>query len=149
MTINSGTLVAATIKPYDSQDTYATHESKYGMGGWHEVTTIIERDAIPQERRSIGMAVYVQDDDTIYILKGGTGNNNWKALNTGESSTTYTHTQGIASQTWLIVHNMNKKPSITIVDSADSIVEGEVQYVDENRALVTFKSAFKGKAYCN
>jgi hypothetical protein len=149
MTKIPGTNIAASIVPFDTLDTYATHQSKYGQGGWHEVTDLIERDNIPQERRSIGMAVYVQEDDTIYLLKDGTSNNHWKALNTGGTSTTYTHTQGIASQTWLIIHNLGKKPSITIVDSADSVVEGEIQYVDENRALVTFKSAFKGKAYCN
>jgi len=144
-----GTNIAATIVPFDSQDTYATHDSTYGKGGWKQVTDLVERNAIPQERRSVGMAVYVEETDTIYLLKNGTSNNNWKAINTGSSSSTYVHDQGIAANVWLINHDMGKKPSITIVNSAESVVEGDVQYIDENRALVSFKNAFKGKAYCN
>ena len=143
-----GTQIAASIVPFDSEDTYATHEDTYGKGGWHSVVDITERDSIPQERRKIGMAVYVQDVDQIYILKGGTGNLNWKVLPISGSAA-YTHEQTIPANVWLIDHDLNKKPSITLVDTDENVIEGDVQYIDENRALVTFNKAFKGKAYCN
>lgn len=63
--------------------------------------------------------------------------------------TNYVHEQGIASDTWIINHNLNKKPSITIVDSADNVVEGAERYIDENTIEVRFNGAFKGKAYLN
>lgn len=63
--------------------------------------------------------------------------------------TTYTHEQAIASDLWVINHNLNKKPSITIVDSADNVVEGAEKYIDENTVEIRFNGAFKGKAYLN
>lgn len=57
--------------------------------------------------------------------------------------------QGIASDTWIIEHNLGKKPSIMIVDSADNVVEGAERYIDENTIEVRFNGAFKGKAYLN
>ena len=54
-----GTNVAALIVPFTDQDSYATHDAKYGKGGFRSVQTIAERDAIPAERKEIGMVVYV------------------------------------------------------------------------------------------
>ena len=65
------------------------------------------------------------------------------------TSTTYVHEQGIASDTWVINHNLNKRPSITIVDSADNVVEGAEKYIDNNTIEIYFNGAFKGKAYLN
>lgn len=144
-----GTQIAASIVPFDNEDTYATHEDTYGKGGWKSVVDITERNAIPQERRKIGMAVYVQEDGQIYVLKDGTSNLNWVTLNTGSSSQSYVHNQGIASSIWLITHNMGKFPAVTIVDSAENQVIGDIEYIDQNRVMVTFTGAFKGKAYCN
>jgi len=64
-----GTVVAATLVPTDSNDTFATHDSHYGKGGWREVATIQDRDAIPSQRRRAGMLVYVITDTTEYILE--------------------------------------------------------------------------------
>lgn len=64
-------------------------------------------------------------------------------------SSTYIHDQGIASNTWVINHNLDKKPSITIVDSADNVIEGKETYIDENTIQIEFNSIFKGKAYLN
>jgi len=144
-----GTNIASSVVPFDSEDTYATHEDTYGKGGWRSVLDLTERDAIPQERRKIGMAVYVQTDGQIYVLKDGTSNLNWVILTSGSSSQSYIHTQGIASNVWLITHNMNKFPAVTVVDSAENQVIGDIEYIDENRVMVTFTGAFKGKAYCN
>lgn len=63
--------------------------------------------------------------------------------------THYTHEQAIASDIWVINHNLNKRPSITIVDSADNVVEGAEKYIDENTVEIRFNGAFKGKAYLN
>ena len=46
-------------------------------------------------------------------------------------------------------HNLNKYPSITVVDSAGSCVVGEVDYKDMNTLTVTFSGAFSGKAFLN
>jgi len=67
----------------------------------------------------------------------------------GESLTSFTYNQSVATELWIINHNMGKKPSVTVVDSANTYVVGEVTYLDNNSLTVGFKSAFKGKAHLN
>lgn len=57
------------------------------------------------------------------------------------------HTQGSASSSWTINHNLGFYPNVTVVDSGGSIVEGEISYTNSNSLTVTFSSAFSGKAY--
>ena len=62
---------------------------------------------------------------------------------------TYVHTQGTPSATWSVLHNMNKYPSVTIVDSAQNVVIGDVEYNTLNACTITFAAAFSGYAYFN
>jgi len=62
---------------------------------------------------------------------------------------TFIYEQGIASDNWYIVHNLNKYPSVTVVDSAGNEIICSVQYVDLNICICTFNAPFKGKAYLN
>lgn len=61
----------------------------------------------------------------------------------------YVHTQGSASSTWTITHNLDKYPSIVIVDNDDDVVIGEINYQDKNTIIVYFTAAFAGKAFLN
>lgn len=67
----------------------------------------------------------------------------------GEKLGSFTHNQTTAATEWTITHNMGKNPSVTIVDSANTYVVGEVDYINDNSLRVSFKNAFKGKAYLN
>lgn len=62
---------------------------------------------------------------------------------------TYIHDQGVASSEWVINHNLNKFPSVTVVDSADNEIIASVKYQSANTCIVTMSSPFKGKAYLN
>jgi hypothetical protein len=61
----------------------------------------------------------------------------------------YLHDQQVASDTWTVAHNMNKYPSINIVDTANDIIMGEVRYNSLNQLTITFTAAVSGKAYLN
>ena len=61
----------------------------------------------------------------------------------------FNFTQGSAAQTWTIAHNLSKFPSVSVVDSGLTQVEGEVEYTDNNNLTITFSSAFSGSAYIN
>lgn len=61
----------------------------------------------------------------------------------------YTHIQRVASDVWTVKHNLNKYPSITVVDSAETVVIGDAEYLDLNTVRLTFIGAFAGKAYFN
>jgi len=67
---------------------------------------------------------------------------------------TYTHNQSSTSNTWTVTHNLHRFPSVTVVDSADTIVQGTVVYNSNKQLTITFFSggsalAFQGKAYLN
>jgi len=59
----------------------------------------------------------------------------------------YTHTQASANTTWAIVHDLGGKPSVTIVDTSDTHVVGDVTYNSETSITVSFTAAFSGYAY--
>lgn len=62
---------------------------------------------------------------------------------------TYVHTQGSASSSWTITHNLGRRPSVTIVDSGGNVQIGEVLYTSDNEITVSFAAAFGGYAYLN
>lgn len=62
---------------------------------------------------------------------------------------TYIYEQALPSDTWVINHNLNARPSITVVDSAGDTVIGSETYNDDNTVTITFASAFSGSAYLN
>lgn len=59
----------------------------------------------------------------------------------------YVHTQASASVLWDITHNLRFYPNVTVVDSGDNLVVGDVNYLSINRLQVTFAHSFGGKAY--
>lgn len=65
-----GTNVAALIVPFTDQDPYATHDAKYGKGGFRSVDTIAERNAITTERKTTGMIVHVNESQLNYRWTG-------------------------------------------------------------------------------
>jgi hypothetical protein len=84
----AGTNIPSSILPYSSDDTYPTHIDTFGKGGYRTVATSTDRDAIPADRRSEGMLVYVIGDGLVYQLKGGTTNDKWQilTLNSGNNN---------------------------------------------------------------
>jgi hypothetical protein len=62
---------------------------------------------------------------------------------------TYVHVQAQASSSWVIVHGLSTFPSVTVVDSAGTVVVGNVRYDSEDQVTVLFSAAFGGKAYLN
>lgn len=66
-----------------------------------------------------------------------------------ETDKYYEHNQALALATWNINHNLNKNPSVTVIDTGDNQVIGDIVYVDDNNLTINFSSAFSGKAYLN
>lgn len=60
-----------------------------------------------------------------------------------------THKQAQAAKVWTVAHNLGKRPAVTVVDSAGTVVIGEVDYLDDNTVRLTFCAAFSGTAYFN
>jgi len=62
---------------------------------------------------------------------------------------TFPFTQLTPSKIWCINHNLNKIPSVTVMDSAGTVVYGDVTNPDKNNTVIEFCSAFSGKASLN
>lgn len=107
MSAIKGTNVLAPVVPFDTTDTHASHEARYGKGGYRSVQDNAERDAIPALRREAGMLVAV-------IATGKT----WKL---GEDLTTWTEfTSGVSS--W---SDLQGKPS-TFTPSAHTHTTSDI-----------------------
>lgn len=63
-----------------------------------------------------------------------------------ELSTTYIFNQNMPNTIWDINHNLNKYPSVMVVDSAGTEVLGEVIFTSLNSLQLSFNSAFSGIA---
>lgn len=60
----------------------------------------------------------------------------------------YIHTQAVASTTWIIDHDLNGYPQVTIFEPATGdIVEGDPIYISSNQLSVIFSSPISGTAY--
>jgi hypothetical protein len=51
--------------------------------------------------------------------------------------------------TWTINHNLNKFPSVSVVNTNNILMYGDTTYVDEDNLIITFSAGFSGKAYLN
>lgn len=61
----------------------------------------------------------------------------------------FEYTQPTPSDTWVITHNLNKRPSVTVLTSAGDEVEGAVTVNSLNQITITFCAAFSGSAILN
>lgn len=59
----------------------------------------------------------------------------------------YIHNQLVVASVWSITHNLGFYPSVTIVDSGETQVIGDVTYINNNQLEVSFSVGFSGKAY--
>jgi hypothetical protein len=59
----------------------------------------------------------------------------------------FIYNQGSPATVWTIVHNLGFRPQVSVVDSANIVVEGDYSYPDANTMVLTFSSAFSGVAY--
>jgi hypothetical protein len=88
-----------------------------------------------------GMLVFDKTANNLYVWVG----DGWQIA----AREHYTHTQSQSASIWVVQHNLNKKPAVSIVDTGDNEVEGDILYNDNNTLTLTFSAPFSGKAYCN
>jgi hypothetical protein len=69
------------------------------------------------------------------------------SLGTGNLTKRYTHTQNSPSTTWTITHALGGKPQVTVVDTGDNVVHGDVQYLSSTQIICSFSAPFSGLAY--
>lgn len=70
-------------------------------------------------------------------------------IQTVTSSANYTHNQSQPLNIWYVQHNLDKYPSVSIIDSAGSMVVGDISYIDTNSLSITLAVGMSGKASLN
>lgn len=87
-------------------------------------------------------------------FKIGNGIDDWMSLNyasvlPSETATlsSYIHIQSVPASTWNVNHNLGVRANITVVDSSENQVEGDITYQDDNTIIIEFSGSFSGKAY--
>jgi hypothetical protein len=113
--------------------------------GWFVIPPVYEEDGI-----------YILADFTLQetdkLTDGDEGNGDGGSNNSGGNSTGdkhFTHTQLIASTTWIINHNLNKFPSVRLVNNTGREMKGGIVDIDENNLQINFNIPVSGKAYLN
>jgi len=66
-----------------------------------------------------------------------------------DSDKTFIFTQGVAALVWTVNHNLGKFPSVSVVDTANTGVLSQIDYIDNNNLTITNTAQFAGKAYLN
>jgi hypothetical protein len=59
----------------------------------------------------------------------------------------YTYRQDTASDVWTITHSLGFKPQVSVVDSGDNVVVGDVAHLSDNALTISFSAVFGGIAY--
>ena len=67
----------------------------------------------------------------------------------GATAQTISFTFSSALAVWTVTHNLNRFPSVTVVDSAGDEIYANVDYVDANNLTVTFATPTTGTVYLN
>ena len=67
----------------------------------------------------------------------------------GDADNTFIYTQSTPAAVWLINHGLGRYPAVDVVDSSNSEVDGDLQYLDSNHLSITFSAPFSGEAYLN
>ena len=99
-----------------------------------------EQINVSVQQPSLQTTIVIPRPTTSVSIKGVTG---------GGGDAHYTHVQSVAEATWEVTHNLGKRASVTVVDSTDNVVIGEIEYLTMNTVRLKFAGAFSGKAYFN
>lgn len=70
-------------------------------------------------------------------------------IDPGAGDKNFVYTQAVAASIWNVQHDLDKFPSVSIVNDDNTQVFGSVEYVDNNNLIITFTAPFSGKAYMN
>lgn len=65
----------------------------------------------------------------------------------GANGGNYLHTQNTPASSWSVAHNLGYKPGgVAVMDSAGTVVEGQITHLDVNNLRLDFSAPFSGTA---
>ena len=67
----------------------------------------------------------------------------------GGSDKNYSHIQDVPSTLWTVSHNLNKIPSVTILNNSGEEIYADINVINNNTIQILFTMSIAGKAICN
>jgi hypothetical protein len=135
-----------SVTPYNRGVNVASQGAQGPPGPPLDVLGSLASSAVLPESGNPGEAYIASDTSHLWVY----GSNGWVDTGIlGGESQSYTHTQGMASATWTVTHNLGRHPAIHIEDSVGNVVHGSIQHVSDSQAIVTFASVVTGTAVCS
>jgi hypothetical protein len=90
----------------------------------------------------LGELVYDTTNNTIYRGDGTTAG----GQPLGAGSPNFVHTQGSASTTWTVNHNLGFRPSVEVFSVGGAEIDAEVLHTSINQTVISFNTATAGSA---
>lgn len=118
-----GIKVTGHIRPVSLLDNYPTHLDNLGKGGIHSVASLIEREAIFMERRSLGMMAFDAAEKSMYALLSGMDNTGWiEIFNFKENQLNFNN---YCPPDYILLGNANSvpRPSPVLIDMRQDIID--------------------------
>lgn len=139
MSNNIGTLISAPIRPISDRDTYPSFYANEGLGGCHNVSSLLERDAIPLDRLIEGMLCTVGSNIYQYL------NGLWVGISLGTVDPLAVHKYvGVigdgSTNSFIVQHNLDTEDVLLDVRYVDSKEKAEVfdAVIDANSLSLVF-----------
>jgi len=108
------------------------------------VVNVSARNNIGANLRVEGYQTYVQSTDKTYVYTNtDLGQTAWDLIANWKVVGDNTYTEAfVGANTWVVVHNMNKYPSVMVVDTDGDHIEGfTIVYDSINQITLSFKAA--------
>jgi len=127
-------------------------------GSYNANLTVNEIGQLQNNGKNLGAHIYkyselstntFSDDDTTNSVNAYTTKKLYNDLQAQLNDKTFKYNQNTPSSNWIINHNLNKYPSVMVIDSAGTVCEGSINYVDINNITITFSAGFSGSATLN
>jgi len=61
----------------------------------------------------------------------------------------YIHVQSDGAIEWVVTHNLDKIPAISIVNESGIEIFGQITHIDKMVSKIKFSEMMRGRAYCN
>lgn len=73
----------------------------------------------------------------------------WNTFNNNTSDKNYIYVQSTPRKVWEINHTLNKIPAVMVLDTAGSVITGEIEIVSTSHITLSFNAAISGQAILN
>lgn len=108
--------------------------------------TTVEVEVVRTSLKPDQLHTVVDSETVVFTILGVAGQRGLPGQGVAE---TYVHVQDTPAAEWTINHDLDRWPSVTVVDSAGSVVIGYQQYTSSNQVRLEFSAPFSGRAYLN